>query len=165
MTWADRTIPDSKRLRYRSGPVPQPIVLELLNHAVWAPNHGLREPWRFIFVDNGKGDALGKAQEPAPAYLVVAMKEEANPYKRHEDFAAVCCLVQNFRLLAWERQLGVRATRPEWTDDPLRRRSFGIRETESIAFVLEMGFVDPPPPESASSAAAPAPAGLAFELF
>lgn len=93
------------------------------------------------------------------------MKEEANPYKRHEDFAAVCCLVQNFRLLAWERQLGVRATRPEWTDDPLRRRSFGIRETESIAFVLEMGFVDPPPPESASSAAAPAPAGLAFELF
>src|SRR5699024_7518105 len=26
------------------------LVLELLEDAAWAPTHGMREPWRFIFV-------------------------------------------------------------------------------------------------------------------
>ncbi|MGO4887353.1 nitroreductase family protein [Anaerobacillus sp. MEB173] len=30
------------------------LILELLNDAIWAPNHGLREPWRFV-VFQGEG--------------------------------------------------------------------------------------------------------------
>ncbi|WP_283657652.1 nitroreductase family protein [Paenibacillus sp. RC343] len=47
----------SSPIHFMDRPVPQQLILELLNHAVWAPNDGLREPWRFIFADNCKGGA------------------------------------------------------------------------------------------------------------
>lgn len=33
---------------FKKDPLPQGLLEELLNVAVWAPNHGVREPWRFI---------------------------------------------------------------------------------------------------------------------
>ncbi|MBW7458038.1 nitroreductase family protein [Paenibacillus sepulcri] len=127
---------------FQNRPVPQQLVLEMLDDAVWAPNHGLREPWRFVYVDNGSGDAMQNLQEPAPAYLIVVMKEDPNPHKRDEDFAAVFCLIQNFRLLAREKKLGVRRTMHEWIYDQKRSRLFGVREKECIAAVLDLGYFD-----------------------
>ncbi|MEK4365737.1 nitroreductase family protein [Paenibacillus sp. FSL M8-0212] len=121
-------------------PVSQDLILELLNHAVWAPNDGLREPWRFIFADNRYGDIMQGLQEPAPAYLLVLVKEEADQHKREEDFAAVCCLIQNFRLLAHEQRLGVSCTLHDWMYDPSRTERFGVLSNERIAAVLELGY-------------------------
>jgi nitroreductase len=121
-------------------PVSQDIILELLNHAVWAPNDELREPWRFIFADNQSGDLMQGLQEQAPAYLLVLVKEEADQHKREEDFAAACCLIQNFRLLAHEQSLGVRCTLHDWMYDPSRTEIFGVLSNERIAAVLELGF-------------------------
>ncbi|CQR57935.1 nitroreductase family protein [Paenibacillus riograndensis] len=126
-------------------PVPRQLVLELLNDAVWAPNDGLREPWRFIYADNGGSGRLSGLQEPAPAYLIVVMKEESDPYKRDEDFAAVCCLLQNFQLLACERRLGVRRTMNDWIYDRKQMNAFGVQDKERIAAVLEIGFWDGDP--------------------
>ncbi|MEC0125149.1 nitroreductase family protein [Paenibacillus pabuli] len=121
-------------------PVSQELILELLNHAVWAPNDGLREPWRFIFADNHNGDIMQGLQEYASAYLLVVMKEEADYHKREEDFAAVCCLIQNFRLLAHEQGLGVRSTLHDWMYDRSRAETFGVLGNERIAMVLELGY-------------------------
>ncbi|MFC9708682.1 nitroreductase family protein [Paenibacillus sp. NPDC056933] len=121
-------------------PVPQALILELLNHAVWAPNDGLREPWRFIFADNRNGKLMQGLQEHAPAYLLVLVKEEADHHKREEDFAAVFCLIQNFRLLAHEQRLGVRCTLHDWMYDRSRAETFGVRSNERIAAVLELGY-------------------------
>ncbi|MNC33669.1 Nitroreductase family protein [compost metagenome] len=123
-------------------PVPQQLVLELLNDAVWAPNDGLREPWRFIYADNSSGGRLSGLQEPAPAYLIMVMKEESDSYKRDEDFAAVCCLMQNFQLLACERKLGVRRTMNDWIYDRKHMAALGVQDKERIAAVLEIGFWD-----------------------
>ncbi|PZT55013.1 hypothetical protein [Paenibacillus silvae] len=121
-------------------PVSQELILELLNHAVWAPNDELREPWRFIFADSQYGNIMQGLQEQAPAYLLVLMKEEADQHKREEDFAAVCCLIQNFRLLAHEQSLGVRCTLHDWMYDPSRTEMFGVLSNERIAAVLELGY-------------------------
>ncbi|MBP1990174.1 nitroreductase family protein [Paenibacillus eucommiae] len=129
-------------LTFHSRPVSQQLVLELLNHAVWAPNHGLREPWRFIFVDNESGNKMPEVHDRAPAHLIVVVKEESDAHKRDEDFAATCCLMQNFQLLAWEKMLGVRITMNEWIYDRQSCGSFGIQEKERIAAVLDLGYVD-----------------------
>jgi nitroreductase len=121
-------------------PVSQELILELLNHAVWAPNDGLREPWRFIFADNRNMKLMHGLQERAPAYLLVLVKEEADHHKREEDFAAVCCLIQNFRLLAHEQGLGVRSTLHDWMYDRSRAETFGVLDNERIAAVLELGY-------------------------
>lgn len=114
-------------------------VLELLNIAVWAPNDGLREPWRFIYADRKPGRLHGILQNPASAYLLVVMKEDADPHKRKEDFAGVCCLIQNFVLLAAERGLGVRWTMREWFYDSQLSRDYGVGEKERLVAVLELG--------------------------
>jgi len=125
---------------FESRPVPQALVLELLNHAVWAPNHGLREPWRFIYIDHGNQEALPSQHGRAPAHLIVAMKNESDKHKRDEDLAAVFCLIQNFKLLAWEKQLGVRVVIDEWMYDRIIGQKLGIKEKERIAAILDVGF-------------------------
>ncbi|WP_334074681.1 MULTISPECIES: nitroreductase family protein [Paenibacillus] len=128
---------------YKDGEVSSERVLELLNDAVWAPNDGLREPWRFIYADREQGRLNRGLQNPAFAYLLVVMKEDADPHKRKEDFAAVCCLVQNFVLLAAEKGLGVKWTMHEWFYDAELNRGFGVGEKERLAAVLELGYADP----------------------
>lgn len=130
----------SNPIYFLDRPVPQQLMLELLNYAVWAPNDGLREPWRFIFADNRNGGLMQGLQEPAPAYLLVVMREEADRYKQEEDFAAVCCLIQNLRLLAYEQGLGVRCTLHDWMYDRRRAETFGVLGNERIAGVLELGY-------------------------
>lgn len=128
--------------------VSQGLVLELLNHAVWAPNDELREPWRFIFADSQYGNIMQGLQEQAPAYLLVLVKQEADQHKREEDFAAVCCLIQNFRLLAHEQSLGVRCTLHDWMYDPSRTEMFGVLSNERVAAVLELGYSASQPKEN-----------------
>ncbi|MHA7584103.1 nitroreductase family protein [Paenibacillus vandeheii] len=142
-------------------PVSQELILELLNHAVWAPNDGLREPWRFIFADNRNGKLMQGLQEHAPAYLLVLVKEEADHHKREEDFAAVYCLIQNFRLLAYEQGLGVRSTLHDWMYDRSRAETFGVLGNERIAAVLELGYAGEQPKGKAQ---VPEPQ-LQFELL
>ncbi|WP_084648842.1 nitroreductase family protein [Paenibacillus sp. FSL R7-269] len=121
-------------------PAPQ-SVQKLLNEAVWAPNDGLREPWRFVYVTGGEvARQLSSAEEQAllPLLLVVAT-EEADPHKQQEDYAAVCCLVQNFQLLAKSEAWRVRRHIPEWVYERERCKALGLRPLERIVAVLELG--------------------------
>lgn len=121
-------------------PAPQ-SVLKLLNDAVWAPNDGMREPWRFIYVTGGEvARQLSSAEEQAvlPLLLVVAT-EEADPHKQQEDYAAVCCLVQNFQLLAKSEPWQVHRLIPEWVYERARCKALGLRPLERIVAVLELG--------------------------
>ncbi len=37
--------------QFAERPVFRELILSILEDAVWAPNHKLREPWRFIYAD------------------------------------------------------------------------------------------------------------------
>jgi nitroreductase len=96
----------------------------LLNNAVWAPTHGMTQPWRFIvFQDNALielSEALGSIylseipkekqldsklgklmSRPKMASAVIALildREEGTKISEEDDFAAISCAVQNMHL-------------------------------------------------------------------
>lgn len=138
--------------------VGQDLVLSMLEDAVWAPNHKNREPWRFIFVSGERKDAFIEAvlecQEPAkhastrrkfeevPAFLIIVMNADPRQKVWEEDFAATSCLIQNFQLLAWEKDLGVCWKTPAHIHDPKFRSGIGVEPGEKIVGVLHIGHFD-----------------------
>src|SRR5699024_4429140 len=99
------------------------MVMDLLEDANWAPTHGMRQPWRFIFIGADQKASFAKQvaetypeerQENREAYLnepnaflAVIMQVPENEKQYDENFGATACLIENFWLLAWEKQLGV----------------------------------------------------------
>lgn len=70
---------------------------------------------------------------------MVVATEESDLHRQEEDYAAVCCLIQNFQLLAKSEPWNLRRLIPEWIYDAEQCRSFGIRPRERIVAVLELG--------------------------
>lgn len=147
---------------YTDKEVTQETVLALLDDAVWAPNHGLREPWRFIFVSSSEKDGFvdklvktfppemqenrrNYFSQPA-AFLIVVMEEDPRQKQWEENFGAVSSLIQNFQLLAWEKKLGVVWKTNPHIYDPKVRNLLGVQAGEKIAGFLHMGFFEKVPP-------------------
>lgn len=116
-------------------------ILQLLETAVWAPNDGLREPWRFLFVDGEWRRKALPLHHEAPAHLVVIAKAAGELHKQVEDLAAVYCLIQNLRLLGMEQSIGVKVCIKDWMYDRTLCQSLGIRADERIAAILDIGYV------------------------
>jgi len=116
-------------------PVAQQVVWDLLDLAIWAPNHKRTEPWRFAVAHgpqhlaeladascawllahvHGPVDAglLGKQHKiremlgGAAAVIAVAYERSPDDAQRdREDFAATACAIQNLMLGAVARGLG-----------------------------------------------------------
>lgn len=148
----------SVKTGYIDKEVSQDLVLSLLNDAVWAPTHGLREPWRFIFVarerkeafietvlqlhDKEKHETVRKKFVDVPAFLVVVMNEDPRQKVWEEDFAATSCMLQNLQLLAWEQDLGIVWKTPNHIYDPKFREALGIQGGEKIVGILNIGYFD-----------------------
>lgn len=116
-------------------------ILGMLNEAVYAPNDGMREPWRFVYVTGGNaaGQLRSLQGSSSTAFLLIVAKEESDLHKQDEDYAAVCSLIQNVQLLAKTNLWHVYRTIPEWTYNREKCMPFGIRPQERIVAVLELG--------------------------
>lgn len=115
-------------------PVPDSVIAEAIDMAVWAPNHRMTEPWRFVVVRKGgakraevadmvhdwtltnnlnpKRAAASAAEAKAeilnaPALVYVFALPGANAEVSEENYAATACAVQNFLLGAHARGLAV----------------------------------------------------------
>ncbi|MEK8126570.1 nitroreductase [Paenibacillus filicis] len=166
------TIRERRSIRqFKEDPVPAELIIQWLNDAVWAPNHGLREPWRFIVAERAEAretladlmvDSLshlklvklipGKIKQVMkakisriPAHLIVVMKVDKDEHKRDEDYAAASCLIQNFQLLAWEQGVGMIWSTTEYIRSPLFCDGVGVRPDERVVGVLHMGYFDKVP--------------------
>ncbi|WP_040717450.1 nitroreductase family protein [Paenibacillus daejeonensis] len=128
-------------------------VLEALNIAVWAPNDGMREPWHFIYVTDHEAVArlTPSPVNGSPSFLIVAAKKEADPHKQQEDYAAVCCLVQNFQLVAADKGWSARRSIPEWIYEHQLPISLPLDPQERIVAVLEIGTATQTPYSPATS--------------
>jgi nitroreductase len=120
-----RTVKD-----FTGEPVTREQLQTLLDLAVLAPNHKLTQPWRFYVVpheridaftaavvgsirDNdhpkllAKRDALAKRLPKLGAFLTVGrFPVPDDPRGDQEDYAAVCCAVQNIGVAAHAMGLG-----------------------------------------------------------
>ncbi|WP_019240820.1 MULTISPECIES: nitroreductase family protein [Bacillus] len=153
--------------RFEDREVSTDFIIDLLDTAVWAPNHHVTQPWRFILF-NGEGREklanaarewkISKEPNPAkkqeegdklydklmanPAFLLVVMEEHPILSKREEDLAATSCLIQNFSLLAWEQGLGMTWHTQGWLHEPIVREAIGIKPGERILANLHMGYAE-----------------------
>lgn len=108
------------------------MVEKLLNNAIWAPTHGMTQPWRFtVFMNEGlqllsnvlssiyqakyTGDAFNEMkynklkQRPLKASVVIAIVVEYDAKGKIteiDDTLAVACAVQNMMLTATAYGLG-----------------------------------------------------------
>ncbi len=153
-------------------PVPLDLVQELLETAVYAPNHRMTEPWRFVIMtDSGvrgyaairremaldgmknddpaarerAGDGVYQKFATIPMFVAVIMTRNSNPEIHDEDYAACAALIQNFMLLAWGRGLG--SCWKTFKNDPRLRDYLRLTPDDQVIGVVHAGY----PAESPAS--------------
>ncbi|SFF33809.1 Nitroreductase [Paenibacillus algorifonticola] len=146
--------------QFKSDPVSQELLLSLLDTANWAPNHGMREPWRFIqymgearrlfsnavigamSVDERRRNEEQKLKDymTIPVHLIVVMEEDSRNKQWMEDVGAVSSWIQCFQLAAWERGLGVVWKTNGFLSAPSFREAVGVERGEKIIGVLHVGY-------------------------
>lgn len=143
---------------YTDKPVTEETVRELLNDAIWAPTHGNRQPWRFIFVDQENLPSFAKKvaatypedlqqnredylNEPN-AILVVIMEEPELQKQWEENYGAVASLIQNFWLLAWEQKLGVVWKTNPHIYRPELKEILDLKENEKVVGFIHLGYFE-----------------------
>ncbi|MDH3440801.1 MAG: nitroreductase [Gammaproteobacteria bacterium] len=107
------------------------LIREAIEVARWAPNHHLTEPWHFyllgpqkitqcaaliaVLIRENKDDAALAQfkQESAlsmPGWLLVTCKRSEDELLQREDYAAVCCAIQNLTLYLAEADVACKWT-------------------------------------------------------
>ena len=122
--------------KYTSRKVLKDVILEILNSGIWAPTHGLTQPWHFVVFQGEALEKLGlmmaetykknckpelfseKKYEkmltrPTKTSVLIAIcmkRQETEKIPEIEEVEAVACAVQNMYLTATAYGLG-----PYWS--------------------------------------------------
>src|SRR5699024_11720649 len=100
-----------KKKRYKKKRVEEYTESKLIEHAIRAPTHGMRQLWRFIFINEDTLPSFAKKvaatykedmqqnredylNEPN-AILVVTMQEPEMQKQWEENYGAVATMIQN----------------------------------------------------------------------
>ena len=146
------------------------LIREAIEVARWAPNHHLTEPWHFYLlgpekisataalignlVRETKGDEelAGFKEQSArsmPGWLLVTCKRSDDPLREREDYAAVCCAIQNLTLYLAEADVACKWTTGQVTRDQRLFDLIGIDSTaEFIVGLLWYGYPKTLPTQS-----------------
>lgn len=142
-------------------PVDSNLLIELLETAVYAPNHKMREPWRFIIIENEHKkhfvdhylNALNEEQkvqmEPlvnklfsAPTVVAFVTPQNKDLRDGLEDLEAVAMLIQNFMLLATEAGLATSIKTPLYSESDKFKDILGLNPGEIIVGMVMVGYSD-----------------------
>lgn len=153
---------------FQPDPVPAPLLERALDAGRWAPNHKLTEPWRFTILGPETKEGLTEAfashatrklppDAPAdqrdravaaaaakwaskPTVVIVSQVDDADAFRREEDYAAVACAIQNIQLAAWALGVGSQWSTSPVTRDPVAMALAGVPPEERVAGFLFLGF-------------------------
>ena len=136
--------------------VPQEVIEDLIEAGRWAPNHKNTEPWRFHVVSGSAREEMCEAilagggefaKSPRGKLmrspLFVAVTQQAvldDPVRDQEDYAAVCCAVQNMMLAATARGLATKWSTGGLAENLAAKRWLGIGEQDRIVAYLYLGY-------------------------
>ncbi|WP_066759591.1 nitroreductase family protein [Crocinitomix algicola] len=138
----------------------------LLNNAIWAPTHGLTQPWQFkVFLEEGRkklSDFLSNhyksntaeadfveakfnklKERPMMAGAVIAVSLKRDPESRIpeiEEIEAVACAIQNMYLTATAWGLGSFWATPKLIYTPEMNEFLGIAEHEKCLGLFFVGY-------------------------
>ena len=137
----------------------------MLNNAVWAPTHGMTQPWRFIvFRDNALNDLsealgsiylseipkekqldskLGKLMsrsKMASAVIAIILDREDSIIPEEDDFAAISCAVQNMQLTATAQGIGAFWSTPGIMKSKRFNEFLGLKEEQRCIGLFYLGY-------------------------
>ncbi len=153
--------------RLRPDPVPREVIEQMLEAAVWAPNHRLTEPWRF-YVLTGEAkrrfaeirrqfrattfpnpeapeavralDKLYQDTLATPALIVPTVHLPDDEEIRDENIAATFMAIQNMMLVATDLGVGTYMRTGPLRDDPALRTLLGLEQDRRILAVVYVGY-------------------------
>lgn len=159
---ARRSVP-----KLRPDPVPREVIEQMLDAAVWAPNHRLTEPWRFyVLAGEGKRrfaeirrrlraaslpdpeapeavralDRLYQDTLATPALIAVTTHLAEDDERREEDIAATFMAIQNMMLVATDLGVGTYLRTGSILRDPELRALLGVEEDRRILAMVYVGY-------------------------
>lgn len=137
----------------------------LLNNAIWAPSHGLTQPWRFTVMMDGAleglstylsetykktaGDQFNEMkynrlmERPLRASAVIAVGMYPDPNGKIpeiEEIEAVACAVQNMHLTATAQGLAFFWSTPKFLYDKGHTGFFDMDENTKILGLIYIGY-------------------------
>lgn len=140
------------------------LIIGLLNDAVYAPNHKMREPWRFIILQEEEKELFihrylseltdDKQNEvkpsllkvfSAPMVLAVIMPILKDMRDELEDLQANAAMIQNFLLLATEQKLATFWKTPLYIESDKFKEVLGVQMNEIIVALVMIGYSDQVP--------------------
>ena len=151
--------------RFKDTPVDRAVVNRLLETAVWAPNHRLTEPWRFFVLEkdsetrkevaqlcydyslegNGSKGRAESARDKVlapPVLIYVYNKPGDREEVTRENYASVCCAVQNISLAAVAEGLTVTWETGRTTRHPKLHKVLGAKKKWEMVGALSIGEPD-----------------------
>ena len=158
--------------------IPRALLEELLEDAIWAPTHGLTQPWRFHIFDTkesrdrlaealvgiyeattpeGQWDSGKRAKldgGPRRAPMVIALLARVVPggkIQEWEEIAAVSCAAQNLVLSAQEKGLGSFWSSPPAACSPEFASWLGADPNDRPLGLIYLGWPLPDAPVPVSS--------------
>lgn len=153
--------------KLKPDPVPPDLIAELLDAAVWSPNHKVTEPWQFFVLQGETKRRFGetrrefrRTQMPnpdaaevqaalekvyqdtvaTPAIIVITSHVAGDPEQREEDFWATYGAAYAFMLGAWSRGLGTYFRTGGLRDYPPLRQLLGLPADRRIIGVIYAGY-------------------------
>lgn len=141
----------------------------LLNNAIWAPSHGLTQPWTFtVFLDEGRQklsdflanlytektpkDAFGALKfnklknRPLMAGAVIAVslkRDPKSPILELEEIEAIACGIQNMHLTCTAWGLGAFWSTPKLIYTPEMNAFLGLGENDKCLSLFYVGYPKP----------------------
>lgn len=154
--------------QYSSRKVHKEQIELIINNALWAPNHGNTQPWRFhVFTDGGLqklSDFLGKTylevtpreaqndmklaklvSRPLRSSVVIAVSMTRQPESKImelEEIEAVACAVQNMYLTCTAYGLGGFWSTPKLIYNQEMNHFLGLGEQDKCLGLFYVGYPD-----------------------
>jgi nitroreductase len=149
-------------------------IMDLLDVAVYAPNHKMREPWRFvIFQGEGKDNFVERYLDlldesirneqkniitkvfSAPVVIAILMPKTGQLRDDLEDLQANAAMIQNFLLLLSESGISSFWKTPQYIESMPFRSTLQVLDQEIVVGLLMVGYsevvIQPKPRQSARS--------------
>ena len=144
--------------------VPDPLLSQILETGIYAPNHKLTEPWRFTVIGRMTQSAIAEIHASAecaalapeqaaakkqqlidklmakPTIVVASCVKSEDPQRQIEDLLAVGCAIQNIQLAAWANGVGCQWGTGKITRSPEVIEQLGIADNSIVVGFIYLGY-------------------------
>lgn len=135
---------------FKPDPISDETLEHIINAGIWAQNHKLTQPWRFIVLGPNAQQKMAQLDpklKSKPLIVAVTCLICADPFQQREDYAAVCCAIQNIQLAAWAEGIGMQWSTGRIALQPENYARFQIDpRAEELIGLLYFGYPDEIPP-------------------